>query len=396
MSKQIIDQQVILLYLKNLASLLRRFFEKFQTMNRILLLFLLLTLSTFSIAQNCANPMSNVVFQSGFNLIASQATNQKKLDRSLEFIAKSCLMSAQIKNIAVLFTDDSYRFEFCRAAYLSTFDQVNFFDVYDAFTSFSYSFRLYDYTRNSQQIILPIMEKPIGIPVELPKEPVVPKFANLVYPSIGSYIGNKGCEGPVADDATFNARAIQVASQPTDEAKFIAIQLSTEEACFSLAHVMKLTSLIVAEKIRLNTLMETFPRIYDQDHYMSGRGLFNSTDLQNQWVASAQFALAPPVSSVCSVEEPDMKAVLKSVQAKNFPDEKLKLLSVIKKDKCFNVAQIITFSKEFPFDKDKLDAIKMLYDGCPDKPNYFKLMDQLSFAYLRDELAEFIKSDGKN
>ncbi len=339
--------------------------------------------------------MANVAFQSGFNLIASQATNQKKLDRSLEFIGSSCLMSAQIKNIAVLFTDDSYRFEFCRVAYLSTFDQVNFFEVYDAFTSFSYSLRLYDYTRNPQQIILPIMEKPVARPVELTKEPVVPKFANLVYPSVGNYTGNKGCEGPISDDATFNRRAIQVASQPTDEAKFIAIQLSTEEACFSMAQLMKLTSLIVSEKIRLNALMETFPKIYDQDHYMSSRGLFNSTDLQNQWIASAQFALAPPVPTVCAVAETDMKAVLKSVQAKNFPDEKLKLLSVVKKDKCFNVAQINTLSKEFPFDKDKLDAMKMLYEGCPDKPNYFKLMDELSFAYLRDELTEFIKSDGK-
>ena len=338
--------------------------------------------------------MSNVAFQSGFNQIASQTTNQKKLDRSLEFITKNCFLSTQIKNIAVLFTEDSYRFEFCRAAYLSTFDRVNFFETYDAFTSFSYTLRLYDYTLNPQQVILPI-EKPTIKPVELPKEPVVPKFANLVYPSVGNYTGNKGCDGPVGDEASFTSRAIQVASQPTDESKFIAIQSSTEEACYSMAQVMKLTSLIVSEKIRLNSLHEAFPKIYDQDHYMSARALFNSSELQNQWVASAQFALAPPVPTICVVEEVDMKAVLKSVQVKNFPDEKLKLLSAIKKDKCFNVAQVKTLSKEFPFDKDKLDAMKILYDGCPDKPNYFKLIDELSFAYLRDELTEFIKSDGK-
>jgi hypothetical protein len=365
-------------------------------MNRIIILFLFLTLSNPGKAQNCANPMTNAIFQTGFNQIASQTTNQKKLDRALEVAGKHCLLSSQVKNIAVLFTDDSYRFEFCRTVYLTTFDQVNFFEVYDAFTSFSYALRLYDYTQNPQQNILPTLERPLGIPSELPKEPVVPKFANLVYPSISKYTGNKGCEGPVADEVAFNTRAIQVASQPTDESKFIAIQLSSEETCFSMAQVMKLTSLVMSEKIRLNTLVETFPKIYDQDHYMSGRGLFNSTDLQNQWVASAQFALAPPPPTVCSVPETEMKSVLKTVQAKNFPDEKLKLLSVIKKDKCFNVAQINTFSKEFAFDKDKLEAIKMLYNGCPDKPNYFKLMDELSFAYLRDELAEFIKNDGKN
>jgi hypothetical protein len=102
----------------------------------------------------------------------------------------------------------------------------------------------------------------------------------------------------------------------------------------------------------------------------------------------------PP--TVCAVEEADMIDVLKSLQSKNFPKEKLDLLGAIRKDKCFNVAQVKTITKEFPFDNDKLEAIKSLYEGCPDKANYFKLVDELSFAYLRDELTAFIKKESEN
>ena len=79
-----------------------------------------------SYAQNCQNPVNNVVYQSQFNQVASQASNQQKLDKALGFINNGCYMSQQVKNIALLFTEDSYRLDFCKAAYSHTFDQVNF------------------------------------------------------------------------------------------------------------------------------------------------------------------------------------------------------------------------------------------------------------------------------
>ena len=54
-------------------------------MKRILLV-ILLTIPIFSKAQDCANPLTNATFQTGFNLIASQVTNQKKLDQALVLI----------------------------------------------------------------------------------------------------------------------------------------------------------------------------------------------------------------------------------------------------------------------------------------------------------------------
>ena len=365
-------------------------------MNHTILLCLLLFVNPFiGTSQDCQNPISNANFKTAFNLIASQATDQKKLERSLELVDKNCLMSAQIKNISVLFLEDSYRLDFGRAAYQATFDRVNFFDVYDAFTSLSFALRLYDHTQSQQPFKRPMPPRDVLPKDEPAKEVLPPKFAEIVYPSTLKYEGNKGCDGPVHDQAGFNTLAIQVAAQPSDESKHVAIINAANEFCLGMGQLMKLTSLINSEKLKLNTLNESFSKIYDQDNFLSARALFTSVDLQNQWRKSAEFALAPP-PPVCAVQEVDMKSILKSVQAKNFPNEKLDLISAIKKDRCFNVAQIRTLSKEFPHDSNKLEAMKLLYANCPDQPDYYKLVDELSFAFMREDLTKFIKTGGKD
>jgi hypothetical protein len=210
-------------------------------------------------------------------------------------------------------------------------------------------------------------------------------------------MGNKGCAGPVMDGNNFNTFATQVSLQPTDEAKYVAIEAATYDGCYSMAQIMKLTSLIGSEKIRLRTLNETFTRTFDQDNFLAAKALFNNLDLQNQWVSAAKFALTPPAPSAppCEIDDNELKAVIKTLQAKNFPDDKLNLLSTINKSKCFTVAQVGTLSNEFSFDKDKVAAMKMLYTTCPDKGNYYQLVDKIFIAHFQDELTQFIKNEGK-
>lgn len=358
-------------------------------MNRLLPAILVLV-SFVAYAQDCPNPLAPAAFQTGFNMVAAQPTNQKKLERALEFIQQKCLTSAQVKNIAVLFSEDSYRLEFCRPAFQTTFDRVNFFDVYDAFTSFSNALRLYHYTQNPQQ--------PVSQGLQVAPEPIkqMLTFPDIPYPSPAKYMGSKGCPGPIADGNSFGTFASQVAAQPTDEAKFVAIDEASQSNCYSMAQMMKLTSLITSEKVRLRTLTESFPRTFDQDNYPAARALFTSVDLQNQWVNAAKLELTPVVTAPpCTVEDAEVKTVVKTLQSKNFPDDKLNLLATINKSKCFNVSQITQIAGEFSFDKDKVSAMKMLYATCPDKENYYQLVDKIFIAHFQEELTQFIKNDGK-
>lgn len=362
-------------------------------MYRFNLLLLFLFCSTLLNAQDCANPLSNGAFQTGFNQVASQPTNEKKLERALALLQQGCFTSTQIKNLAILFSEDSYRLDFGKSAYPVTFDRVNFFEVYDAFTSFSAALRLYDFTRSQRSFMnREIMD---NRPKDQPRaaSPAV-KFAEVIYPSTAKYSGNKGCAGPEVSETNFLAMAQQINGQPTDEAKYVAIETASYDNCFSMAQIMKLTSLVQGEKIRMRVLTETFARVYDQDHYPAAKALLSSTELQQQWSNTAQFALTP-AAPPCEAKDEDVKSVARALQTKNFPDDKLALLATYGKDKCFSVQQVAALTREFTFEKDKLTAMKTLYPACPDKANYYTLLNELTFGYLQDELTAFLKEAEK-
>jgi hypothetical protein len=362
-----------------------------------IILFIFIFLNS-SIAQNCANPINNNVFQANFNQIAVQQTNQKKLERATAFVNSNCLLAAQVKNIAQLFTEDSYRLEFCEAAYAHTFDQVNFYDVYDAFSNFSFAFRLNDFVHAQNTAV--VVTTTTTTPTTIITQPSEPAYPNVAYPSSVNYNGKKGCTGPVLADAFFKQIAQNVFAQPTDESKQIAIQNASDQNCLDFSQVMKLVSLLKSEDFRLQLMEYAFPKVYDQEHYQSGIVLFTNTQLQNYWTAYAINFLTPPPPLpppvvVCEVTATDFNSIMQSIKAKSFPQDKMSLVDLLSKDRCFSVEQIRTIGQEFSFSSDKLTAFKKLYAKCPDKNNYYKLVDELSFSSEKDELSKFIKNDGK-
>ena len=356
-------------------------------MKKITFLFLFLFSATLTVSsQNCTNPVSAQIFQANFNQIAIQQTNQKKLEKASLFVNSNCLMATQIKNIAQLFTEDNYRLEFCKQAYSHTFDQVNFYDVYDAFIAFSYAFRLHDFIHAQSTVI-----------VNQPPTPAAPVFPNVAYPSSVNYAARKGCAGPVLNATDFNAIAQNVFVQPTDESKQLAIQNASNASCLDFAQLMKLTSLLKSEPIRLQVMQFAFPRIYDLEHYQSGIVLFTNTQLQNQWTVYATGYLTPPPPPpvICVVTTNDFNGIMASIKEKRFPTDKMSLVDVLSKDRCFNVEQIRMIGKEFAFGDDKIKVFKMLYAKCPDQNNYYKLVDELVFSSEKENMNNFIKNGGK-
>lgn len=347
-----------------------------------LFLFVILIAGGFLRAQNCTTPISPALFQQAFNQVAIQPSNQKKLEKALPFAGSNCFSSAQVKNMAQLFSEDKSRIEFCKAAYVNTVDKENFFDVYDAFTSFSWALRLYDHVNKTT--------------VTVPADPVKPSvqapvFPNWAYPSFAGYNGKKGCAGPVVSEEKFNDLALNVFVQPTDEAKQLAIQNAVDQHCLALAHLMKLTSLIQSESLRLRSMTNSFARIYDQENYPSGVVVFTSTASQNEWTSFAKNYLTPP----CFVTDKEFQSVLKDIQNQRFPQDKMNMISLLSKDRCFNVAQVKTISQEFSFGDDKLKVFRMMYAKCPDQNNYYKLVDELTFSSEKENLSNFIKNGGK-
>ncbi|WP_127122741.1 DUF4476 domain-containing protein [Chryseotalea sanaruensis] len=358
---------------------------------RALILFMLLILGLEAFAQDCTNPIDKSSFQEGFNQVAIQGTNAKKLDVALLFIKDKCLVSAQVKTMAQLFSEDQPRLIFSTTAFKRTSDPANFYEVMDAFTNLSYAFRLYDIIK------APVKKEPaVTVPVNppLPIEQVL-TFPRYNYPSSIRYAGVKGCNGPVANEEIFRRTANNAFYQPTEEAKEVVVVNAVETACFDFAQAMKLISTFRLEETKLKVLIKIFPRVYDQEAYRLGAQLFLDTKLREEWLKYASFYLAPPAPA-CEESDADFQKVLKKVQDKFFDHERISLIETLAIDHCFKVSQIKKMFTEISQAARKPDLLKKLYDKCPDKKNYYLLVDDLIFQSEKEELKSFIKSKGNN
>ncbi|MCB0495422.1 MAG: DUF4476 domain-containing protein [Cyclobacteriaceae bacterium] len=357
-------------------------------------------LSILSYSQNCSNPTPSVIFQQKFNLIAQQKGDMSKLRVANDFMRNACITSSQVKSIAALFAEDSYRLKFCMEASKHTLDMVNFYDVYDAFSTFSTAFRLHDYVHDKQfKGGQPLPDKP-GPPIK----PTIPTFPAISYPNYTTYKGKKGCEGPVTDEQKFDKIAQNVFEQPTDESKMVAISNAFEGgACFSFAQAMKLASLIEQEPLRLKALKEEYASVYDMANYNLGIYLFKTNTLQKEWANYASNAYnlvvkpgpAQPVEPKCYVTDDDFTDIISTLRGVYFSRDKMELMERWVKDRCFSVEQIKTMMKEFPSGKDAVEVAKMCWWRCNEQKNYYKVVDALTFSTDKQELNQFIDKNSK-
>jgi hypothetical protein len=90
-----------------------------------------------------------------------------RLNRATDLAARHALSSQQVKTIAARLPDDSARLEFATAAFPRVVDPENFYEVYDAFTTFSKVMRLHDRIRR--------LERMPTAPVVLPPPTIAPE-----------------------------------------------------------------------------------------------------------------------------------------------------------------------------------------------------------------------------
>jgi len=79
--------------------------------------------------------------------LVAERNNAARLRRAVDLAKRRALSSLQVKTIATQLGDDAARLELAMAAYPGTVDPENFYDVYDAFSSFSKVMRLHDWIR---------------------------------------------------------------------------------------------------------------------------------------------------------------------------------------------------------------------------------------------------------
>jgi len=83
-------------------------------------------------------------FQKRYSEWKDHRDDATRIERAHETFFRRSLSSAQVRRLAQGIIDEDQRVEFLVSAYPATVDPENFYEVYDAFTSFSRVFRLHD------------------------------------------------------------------------------------------------------------------------------------------------------------------------------------------------------------------------------------------------------------
>jgi len=356
----------------------------------LLVLFSCLTINASVYAQNCHHPVDTRTFDRLLQDVRAQRGERFKLRTAIRISQTRCLTSMQVKYMAQAFNQDEFKLRYGTIAYNTVYDPENFYDVYDAFHTFSMAFRLHD-------IVHGLIVAPPDDPGDLP---VTISFPDLNYPSPVDYSGPVGCT-QLIDNQRFLNIAYRAVEFPTDDEKLNYLANKSQADCFTMAQAMKFATLFENEIGQLAFMKAVLPNLFDMGNYEFATPLFASPYHQDDWIAYAQVILAGPPGSgggeviiTCEPTPEQMQQILASFDKKHFSRDKLDLARLLVKDYCFTVAQILAILEHFKIGFDQLDFLKIMYYNCVDKHNYYQLVDTLTFSSDKQELTQFIESNG--
>ena len=116
----------------------------FMKTNRILVGMALLTLCAWGAVGADKTPVGERRFQENMDSLLKERDAGRRARQAHEMVTTHWYSSQQVKAIALKLQDDEARLQFATAAYAHTVDPENFYEVYDAFTTFSKVMRLHD------------------------------------------------------------------------------------------------------------------------------------------------------------------------------------------------------------------------------------------------------------
>jgi len=95
--------------------------------------------------------------QDQIRALNAEGNAPERLEKAHRIVRSHRLSSMQVKAIAARLHDDADRLQFALAAYPFTVDPENFYEVYDAFSSFSKVMRLHDGIRENRRPMPPVV-----------------------------------------------------------------------------------------------------------------------------------------------------------------------------------------------------------------------------------------------
>jgi hypothetical protein len=350
---------------------------------------------------NCSVAVSNAIFQQRVTNANSISQLDRRLNNLTQFVSQNCVSSSQVKQLALLLADDYSKGIMALAAYPQVIDKDQFYDVYDAFASFSGVMRLYDEVSKlivpaSSVPLTPPIQNPTVNPVQVNPVPSGPVFPDLPYPSVNDYLGNTGCSEPMLQ-SQYDALIQQVWAANGDANRVQVLRSQAMGRCMSVAQAMRLSTLVQSESSRLEFARAIQKTIYDSEQYNRFEYVFSLNNIRNeflQFLRSLQNeVVVQPVANACSVSGSEMNEIIDNLMKVSFDSSRLnQAKSIVRAKKCFTVSQITDIARLMSFDSSRLDFAKFAYDFCLNPTEYFKVNDIFSFNSSKNDLTNYVNS----
>jgi len=208
------------------------------------------------------NPLPSNKFRQKLDMILSSPNDQIKLRKAKEAFYEYCLTALQVKDVATAFYSDDARLDYATFAYPSVTDKENFYDVYDAFCTFSSAFRLNDFVINTQAGIL--------LPPPHPQTPPLPVNPPPPPPCV------------VGPQEMMQLTA-SIKKQSFDDAKLkVAKQGISGLKCFSTMQIKDILVLFSFDKQKLEIAKYAYDYCIDRQNYYQINDVFSfPSDVEN-------------------------------------------------------------------------------------------------------------------
>ncbi|MGC8865899.1 MAG: DUF4476 domain-containing protein [Bacteroidales bacterium] len=196
----------------------------------------------------CPWPLPQEQFESVLQSIRSKAFEDSRLTIAKQVIDANCLLSAQVKQIMLLFSFEGTRLELAKYAYGHTYDPGNYYMLNDAFTFESSIEELNNYIRQ---------QGPAGQQIR----PLPP-----VYGGGPAYTGPVGCPYPISAQQ-FDQVLNSIQSKSFDDSKLTIAKQVISSNCLWTTQVKQIMLLFSFESTRLELAKFAYGHTYDIGNY---------------------------------------------------------------------------------------------------------------------------------
>lgn len=359
--------------------------------------------------QKCSTAMNDFQFNRWYSQLSNIGNEQVKLNRTKIYNQSNCFSAEQIKKVATTFTTDDARLAYAENAYYSCVNREDYFEVLDAFTSFSSAFRLYDFMVANRE----------GNNQNTTQEPAI-DFPNLDYPRLTSNQSNTACTNPLSQSG-FTTIALQVFQHQAPIKKYVVALQSLRGQCYTVEQAMKIATLLDNDNHKMDYLQKAYHHIYNRKDLGYGRQVFrmgsyktgfdefikeknlevygSNSDDQNDDDTNQDDQNQNSNNSSnndCAVNENNFLILLSMVENEPSDRTRLQILkSRMANDDCYTLDQIRKLMKKLVSESLRMDFVKIAFDSCSQQNQYFQLTSEFISRSRKNELLKFIEEENK-